>query len=53
MLFSIIIPSFNQGKYIRKTLDNLIDLKEKSIKESLEIEILLFDNKEQLKELLK
>ncbi len=45
MLFSIIIPSFNQGKYIRKTLDNLIDLKEKSIKESLEIEILLFDNK--------
>ncbi len=45
MLFSIIIPSFNQGKYIRKTLDNLINLKEKAIKESIQIEILLFDNK--------
>jgi glycosyltransferase involved in cell wall biosynthesis len=45
MLFSIIIPSFNQGKYIRKTFENLIELKEKASEESIQIEILLFDNK--------
>ena len=43
MLFSIIIPSYNQGKYIRKTLDNLVELKR--IAEGVSIEILLFDNK--------
>lgn len=44
MLFSIIIPSFNQGKYIRYTLQNVAELKRRSEEKEIYIEILLFDN---------
>lgn len=44
MKFSIIIPSFNQPKYIEHTLKNVILLKELAKTKGYSIEILLFDN---------
>jgi len=44
MLFSIIIPSFNQEKYIRKTIENVVDLKRKAFELGIKIEVLIFDN---------
>ncbi len=44
MIFSIIIPSFNQEKYIRGTLENVTALKRKAADKGIQIEILLMDN---------
>lgn len=44
MKFSIIIPSYNQEKYIAATLHNVLDLKQKAKERNIEIEILLFDS---------
>ncbi len=44
MKFSIIIPSFNQEKFIEATLLNVLELKNISATKGLEIEILLFDS---------
>ena len=44
MLFSIIIPSFNQEKHIGLTLENVIALKRIAFEKKIDIEILLFDN---------
>jgi glycosyltransferase involved in cell wall biosynthesis len=44
MKFSIIIPSFNQAKYIEQTLLNVVDLKNQVKKLNHQIEVLLFDN---------
>ncbi len=42
--FSIIIPSFNQDKYIRETLENLAQLKKEAIKKGIQIQLVLVDN---------
>lgn len=44
MKFSIIIPSYNQEKYIGETLENLSVLKQKASLQHIEIEVLLFDS---------
>ena len=44
MIFSIIIPSFNQEKYIGKTLENVVQLKRLALQKNIKIEILLIDN---------
>lgn len=44
MKFSIIIPSYNQDKFIERTLQNIRGIKEQSIKHGIEIECLLFDS---------
>lgn len=44
MLFSIIIPSYNQEKYIGSTLKNVLDLRTHASKKNISIEILLIDN---------
>ena len=44
MKFSIIVPSYNQDKYIGATLNNLRQLKELAIQLQVEIEVLLFDS---------
>jgi glycosyltransferase involved in cell wall biosynthesis len=44
MRFSIIIPSFNQEKFIEATLQNVVALKQAAIEHQIEIEILLFDS---------
>jgi glycosyltransferase involved in cell wall biosynthesis len=44
MKFSIIIPSYNQDKFIGATLDNLKKLKESIRNKEIKIEILLFDS---------
>jgi glycosyltransferase involved in cell wall biosynthesis len=44
MKYSIIIPSFNQDKFIAETLENLAQLKKRAREQGIEIEILLFDN---------
>jgi len=45
MKFSIIIPSYNQDKFISETFENLLQLKVKAKKHDIDIEVLLFDNK--------
>jgi len=44
MKFSIIIPSYNQDKYIAQTFENLKELKERVRSGNISIEILLFDS---------
>jgi len=44
MKFSIIIPSYNQDRYIARTFENIKELKERALKENILIEVLLFDN---------
>lgn len=44
MTFSIIIPSYNQDKYIEQTLQNVISLKKEAAQQGITIEILLFDS---------
>jgi glycosyltransferase involved in cell wall biosynthesis len=44
MVYSVIIPSFNQDRFIRETLENVVQLKSKAAKKNIEVEILLFDN---------
>lgn len=44
MKFSIIVPSYNQDKYIGATLNNLRQLKELALQLQVEIEVLLFDS---------
>lgn len=44
MKFSIIIPSYNQEKYIAATLQNVLELKQKAKERNITIEILLFDS---------
>ena len=43
-IFSIIVPSFNQPKYIEYTFQNLIELKSKAAERQIKIEVLLFDS---------
>jgi glycosyltransferase involved in cell wall biosynthesis len=42
--FSIIIPSFNQDKYIRETLENVSLLKKKAAQKNIKIQLILVDN---------
>jgi len=44
MKFSIIVPSYNQDKFIEQTLKNLVKLKEIAAAHNITIEVLLFDN---------
>jgi|SRR6185436_12939265 len=44
MTFSIIIPSFNQEKFIRGTLENVTRLKLKASERGIQVEIILLDN---------
>lgn len=44
MKFSIIVPSYNQDKYIEETLKNLVLLKERAKQNNIEVEVLLFDS---------
>jgi glycosyltransferase involved in cell wall biosynthesis len=42
--YSIIVPSFNQDRFIDETLGNLKDLKEEAAKKNIGIEVLVIDN---------
>ncbi|MCC6371044.1 MAG: glycosyltransferase [Bacteroidia bacterium] len=42
--FSIIVPSFNQDKFIRETLDNLATLKLKAAEKNSVVQIIVVDN---------
>lgn len=42
--FSIIIPSFNQDKYIRETLENVCLLKQKAEQKNIKVQLILVDN---------
>jgi glycosyltransferase involved in cell wall biosynthesis len=42
--FSIIIPSFNQDKYIRETLENVSLLKKQAAQKNIKIQLILVDN---------
>lgn len=44
MQFSIIIPSFDQEKFIRSTLDNVVGLKMLAESKGIRVELLLIDN---------
>lgn len=44
MKFSVIIPSFNQEKFIGSTLENVTRLKKDAYKKGLSVEIILIDN---------
>ena len=44
MRFSIIIPSYNQDKFIAQTLENIQALKARAASNNIQIEVLLFDN---------
>lgn len=44
MKFSVIVPSYNQDKYIGATLNNLYQLKELAKQLQVDIEVLLFDS---------
>ncbi|MDZ4664863.1 MAG: glycosyltransferase [Bacteroidota bacterium] len=42
--FSIIIPSFNQDKYIRETLENVALLKKQAAQKNILVQLILVDN---------
>lgn len=42
--FSIIIPSYNQHKFIKETLLNLVNLKKEASKQNILIQLILVDN---------
>lgn len=42
--FSIIIPSFNQDKFIRETLENVVLLKKQAAQRNIQIQLILVDN---------
>ncbi len=42
--FSIIIPSFNQDKYIRETLENVALLKKQAAQKNIMVQVILVDN---------
>lgn len=42
--FSIIIPSFNQDKYIRETLENVALLKKQAAQREIRVQLILVDN---------
>lgn len=42
--FSIIIPSFNQDKYIRETLENVALLKKQAAQRDVKVQLILVDN---------
>lgn len=44
MKFSIIVPSFNQDKFIEQTFQNLQQLKKAAASNDIKVETLLFDN---------
>ena len=44
MKFSVIVPSFNQEQFIEATLNNLIQIKQKSLAQGIDFEILIFDS---------
>ena len=44
MDFSIIIPSFNQEKFIGSTMENVTQLKKLAAKKNISVEILLIDS---------
>jgi len=44
MKFSIIIPSYNQDKFIAETFENLSLLKKRATENNIDVEVLLFDN---------
>lgn len=43
-IYSVIVPSYNQDKFIRETLNNLSELKVEAEKRKIEIQIILVDN---------
>lgn len=45
MKFSIVIPSYNQHRFIAETFRNIRELKNEALKNNIEVEVLLFDNK--------
>jgi glycosyltransferase involved in cell wall biosynthesis len=42
--FSIIIPSFNQDKFVRETLENVCLLKKKAAARNIKVQLILVDN---------
>jgi glycosyltransferase involved in cell wall biosynthesis len=44
MKFSIIIPSYNQDRFIEQTLKNVVDLKNRGYDKKIAIEIIVYDN---------
>lgn len=42
--FSIIVPSYNQARFIGETLENLVKLKAEASKKDIKIQIILVDN---------
>lgn len=42
--YSIIIPSFNQERFIKETLENVTLLKEEAAKKNIRIQVILIDN---------
>jgi glycosyltransferase involved in cell wall biosynthesis len=44
MRFSIIIPSYNQSKFIEATIKNVVSLKTSCAQEGIDIEVIVFDN---------
>lgn len=44
MKFSVIVPSYNQDRFIERTFENLRSLKEKAPSHGCQVELLLFDS---------
>ncbi len=44
MRFSIIIPSYNQIKFIESTMKNIVDIKQLLKEHEVELEVIVFDN---------
>lgn len=44
MRFSIIIPSYNQVRFIESTMQNIVELKKNCIENNVELEIIVYDN---------
>ncbi len=43
MKFSVIVPSYNQDRFIAQTLENLVEIKKEAKAQACELEILVFD----------